>query len=389
MKKFSIIFVVLIFLSTGGNARAGGMIVSTGDAVAELEIQLQALAQQNRNQAGTAAGNNKIGGDDTEFYLKTARAVITGQVTPLANFALRFSADDMGKNYNSPTTSSGSTVKALDAYVQFNLGSAFKLVGGIFPVQFSRTGLTDPVRLVTLGAPFVDSFALDSTGLAERRDRGAMVWGNIDLFQYRLAVGNGSQLPQKNAGDQTLRYNGRVQFSTGAPEKDLLYKETYLGQQNVFTIGYGFDKQDKVSSDIYGLMAPYSAWTADVLLESKSENGGLGLEYSYYSYNYNNSTRMDTLGNYVQGEGWQGLFTWTLVQSGGGIQPYCRYTLWNPNNPSPGSAQRNLAAGLNLLLRGDNLKWGLEYENVSFTTQGTTYDRQNYEKYGVELQVIF
>jgi hypothetical protein len=383
--RLTIIFALLISFGAAKNeAEAGALLVAGPDAVAEVEFQLQVAAQMNKNQAGTVAGNNTIGGDQREVFLKLGRVVVNGQVTPVANLFLRFAQDNNGKNYATPAG-----MKALDSWVQFNFPNGPKILAGIFPVQFSRSGLTDAIRLVSFDAPFLDAFMLDSGGLDGKRDRGILLWGSYSGMQYRLAAGNGAQPLAQNIGGQTMRYHGRVHFSLGAPEDDLLYSESYFGEKNIMTIGYGMDKQDGVSSDQNGQPAPYAAWTADFLLESKTESGSSSLEYSYYSYDWGNPNRTDAAGNFVQGQGWQGLYSFTTGQSAGGVQTYARYSVWNPNSTTAGAAQNRLAVGLNFLIRGNNVKWGTEYEQVSFQNQGTTWDKKNYGKYGVQWQVIF
>jgi hypothetical protein len=177
--------------------------------------------------------------------------------------------------------------------------------------------------------------------------------------------------------------------SFGAAEDTFRYKESYLGDKNVFTIGYGFDKQDKVSLDGSGAPANYFAWTADAFLESKSESGATTLGYSYYSYDWGNANRIDSNGNYVQGDGWDLLFAIAGLQQGSGFQPYARYGSWGANSTLPGASQHHMIYGLNLLLKGKNARWGFEFEQVRFPLEGATCNLRDYDKFSLQWQIVY
>ena len=383
LKGRAVFAAAICLFAAAPSAQAGAVLQAGQDTFAEIGVQLQAVSLVEKNQAGALAGNPNVAGDEFENYLKTGRLSLSGQVTPLASFYLQMANDNAGKNYAPVTTS------LLDSWVMFNFSTGGKLVVGIFPVQFSRSRLATTASTITMDRPFMDEFQLDSGGLAQKRDRGLMLWGNLSYLQYRIAVGDGAAPLPQNAGGQSLRIHGRVHLSFGTPESDFRYKEGYRGERNVLTIGYGFDRQNNASQDAAGAPANYSAWTGDLLLESKTGSGASTITYSYYSYDWGNPERLDTNGNYVQGNGWQAMFAQTAMEGGAGIQPYARYAAWNSTSAATGASQNRLAFGLNYLFKGDSLKMGAEYEQVRFPDPGATWDKRNYDRYGVQWQLVY
>lgn len=373
----------LCLLAVAPYSWAGATLQASPDTFVEVGLQLQVLGQLNKNQAGTEARKPDIGGDAYDAYLRRGRLMLAGQVTPMADFYVALSGDNAGKNFG------GSTTSLLDSWVQFNLSPQAKLMAGIFPVQFTRERLSSTASLVTVERSFMDKFQLDSGGLVGKRDRGVLLWGNLGGFQYRFAAGNGAPPLQQNIGSQSLRVHGRVHATYGDGEKGFRYQEGYLGEKNVFTVGYGIDRQNNVSTDGAGNPSNYNAWTADAFLESKSEAGSTTLGYSYYSYHWGDANRTDSSGNYVQGDGWDLLFAYAGLQKGSGFQPYARYGSWNANSTTPGASQRHMIYGLNVLLKGKNAKWGFEFEQVRFPLDGATWDLRGYDKYSLQWQIVY
>jgi hypothetical protein len=375
---------VLCVLAAETSATAGVVLTESQDTFVEMGFQLQAVSQNSKNQAGVMAGKPTVSGDQYDTYLREGRVSVSGQITPMTNFYIQLANDNAGKNYSASTATN-----VLDSWVQLNLSPASKFLVGIFPVQFSRSRLSTTATTVSLERPFIDEFQLDSGGLAQKRDRGLLLWGTYSGFQYRVAAGNGAAPSPQMAGGQSMRIHGRTQMSFGVPEEDFRLKEGYLGERNVFSIGYGFDKQDNASLDVSGAPTNYSAWTADAFLEGKSNSGATTLSYAYYSYDWGNPDKTDSTGNYVQGQGWQLLLAQAVLEQGSGVQPYTRYGVWSANSTAPGSSQNRLATGMNFLLKGKNVKLGFEYEQVKFPVEGATWDKRNYDKYGIQYQIVF
>ncbi|MBI5178562.1 MAG: hypothetical protein HZA04_04825 [Nitrospinae bacterium] len=375
--------IAIILLSASITAHAGGITLKAGeDRFIQIGYRLQVLTQIGQNQAGAAAGDPTVSGDHTDLYLRRSRLLVGGQAAPGVNFFLQLADDNRGKSYAASTG-----VKTLDGWIELDSGTAGKVMAGIFPVQFSRSRLTSPFSSIALDRAAIDELQLDSTALDGKRDRGLLLWGNIGGFQYRLAAGKGAK-PQET-GAETIRYHGRVHISLMDGEEDFLYKESYQGGKDIFTIGYGFDRQDKASTDVAGKPAGYSAWTADVAMEGRTESGVMSLVGAYYSYDWSNPGKKDSSGNYVQGKGWQATLAWMSMEKQGGIQPYARYVVWDAESASSGASQRSTALGFNYLLSGFDAKLVFDFEQISFPTEGATWDRKNHSVTSMQWQISF
>ena len=355
------------------------------DAFLQIGYRLQILTQISQDQAGTAGGDPTIAGDNYDLYLRRSRLTLGGQVSPLVDFYVQLDDDNRGKNFSSSTG-----IKTRDAWIQMNSGAGWKMMAGIFPAQFSRSRLSSPFSFVALERPMIDEMMLDSTELDGKRNRGLLVWGNLGGFQYRIAGGKGAKPQASELGKESIRYNGRVQIAFMDNEEDFIYKETYLGEKSLFTVGFGIDRQDKASTDILGRVADYSAWTADLAMEGKGESGMMSLNAAYYFYDWGNTEKRNAAGYYAQGSGWQATTSFvSLDKSSGAIQPYVRYATWNAASAAPASSQRRISLGINYLLRGNDAKVVLEMEQVTYPAEGAAYDKKDHRVYSMQWQIAF
>jgi hypothetical protein len=72
---------------------------------------------------------------------------------------------------------------------------------------------------------------------------GVVVWGNVadGMVKYYLGVTDGDTI---NSHDNSLAYTIRLQFTPTMlgfkPETGYTLADTYLGKQNVLSIGFGY-----------------------------------------------------------------------------------------------------------------------------------------------------
>lgn len=368
-----------------GAARAAGYPLQLDkETYALLSVRLQAATIMAQDQAGAAAGDAARGGAHYDSHLRRVQLLAAGQVTPALSFMLMMEHARYGEYY-----SRGSGLQTADAWVQLNLSDAFHLMAGAYLPPFSRNLLTPEIYFVSPDRPITENMALESTGMYGKRDRGLCLWGNLGGLQYRVAASKGAK--SQVLGDETLRTTWRLHYAFIDAEPLYYYQESYLGKQSLFTIGYSYDKQDKVSVDAAGNPAPYTAWTADLLMEGGNEGNVLTILYAYYSYNRGNAERTGADGFFSQGDGWT--LTAAHMSGGGnavaGTQPYLRYTVWDAHNGAPGAKQKRWALGVNYYLKGHDAKITLDYENAGFENEGPTFDTKGHGIYTIQLQTAF
>lgn len=375
----------LLWLPAAAHA-AGYPLQLDNDTYATLSLRVQAAAIMAQNQAGAANGDaTKDGGAHYDFYARRVQLLAAGQVTSALSFMLMMEHAGYGKNY-----SRGTGMQTADAWVQWNLSDALHLIAGAYLPPFSRNQLTPAIYFVGPDRPITENMLLESPGMYEKRDRGLCLWGNFGGLQYRIAAGKGAK--SQVLGDETLRTTWRIHYAFMDAEPIYYYKETYLGKQSLFTAGFAYDKQDKVSLGPSGNPAPYSAWTADLLMEGGNEGSALTILYAYHSYDWGNPERTGADGFFSQGNGWT--LTTAYMSGGGrgavaGSQPYFRYTAWNAHSGAPGAKQKRWAIGMNYYLKGHDAKITLEYENAGFENEGPAYDTKGHGIYTLQLQTAF
>lgn len=357
---------------------AGYQLQLDGDTFATLSVRVQAAAVVAENQAGAANGDSTQGGNHYDFFARRIQLLAAGQVTPALSYMMMMEHARYGENY-----SRGTGMQTADAWVQWNMSEAFHLMTGVYLPPSSRNQLTSVMYFIGPDRPILENMMLESPGMYEKRDRGLCLWGNFGGLQYRAALGKGAK--SQVLGDETLRTTWRVHYAFMDPEPIYYYKETYLGKQRVFTAGYSYDKQDKVSLDANGNPAPYTAWTSDLLMEGGSDGTTYTMLYAYYNYDWGNPERTGTDGFFMQGNGW----TLTSAYLSAGTQPYVRYTAWDAASVTPGAKQKRWAIGTNYFMKGHEAKFTLEYESISFDAEGPTYDMKNHGVYTFQFQTAF
>ena len=378
--RFCFLFAALaaIFWLPAAALAAGYPLQIDHDTFATVSVRIQAAAVLAQDQAGAVNGDASQGGNNYDFFARRIQLLAAGQVTPALSFMMMMEQGRLGQNY-----SQGTGMQTADAWVQWNMSEALHLMTGIYLPPVSRNQLTSPIYFIGPDRPILENMLLESPGLYEKRDRGAVLWGNLGGLQYRFALGKGAK--SQVLGDETLRTTWRVHYAFLDPEPSYYYKESYLGKQRVFTVGYSYDKQDRVSLDPSGNPAPYTAWSSDLLMEGGDGNTILTILYAYYKYDWGNPDRTGTDGFYLQGTGW----TLTTAYLSAGTQPYFRYTDWVASSLAPGAKQKRWAIGTNYYLKGHESKITFEYESVGFEAEGPTYDMKNHGIFTLQFQTAF
>ncbi len=239
----------------------------------------------------------------TNFSLGLTNITASGQVNNLVYFFINAEADGFRRNFI-----------PRDAYIGMKFADEFRVQAGAMRIPFSRIALTSSYnyliptqvqRDVFLGLKINPTDALGLLGDGSR-DAGIVVWGNVaeGMLKYYLGVSDGRY--DRRGGffggntKDSLAYTIRLQFTPTMlgfkGETGYTLSDTYLGRQNVLTLGVGYRL---VEAKTTGLNNNYSKdakmWTVDMLYEQKFGDLIPNLQVGYinakdvaYSYSHPN-----------------------------------------------------------------------------------------------------
>jgi hypothetical protein len=203
-------------------------------------------------------------------------------------------------------------------------------------VPFSRIALTSAYNFIIPTQALGDVFRgvpinpIDARGVLGdgSRDAGIVVWGNVadGMLKYYLGVSDGrydrrggfftdtTVTPNVNYTKDSLAYTIRLQFTPTMlgfkGETGYTLADTYLGRQNVLTLGVGYRV---VGAETTGRNNNYSKdakmWTVDMLYEQKFGDIVPNLQVGYidakdvaYSYSHPNVRYGKATQIYAQGQ---------------------------------------------------------------------------------------
>jgi len=192
-----------------------------------------------------------------------------------------------------------------DSFIGLKFADEFRVQAGLMRVPFSRAALTSTyVQLFPYTPPF-GALAFQPTNVGtdrSPRDHGIVVWGNVadGLVKYYFGITDGATIDSSN--DSSLATTIRVQFTPVMlgfkPETGYTVSDTYLGRQDVLSIGVGY----RVVGRGVGAQRDTKMLTVDALYEKKFGNLVPNLQVGYID-------QKDTRGNngekasqiYIQG----------------------------------------------------------------------------------------
>jgi hypothetical protein len=159
-----------------------------------------------------------------------------------------------------------------DAFIGLKFADEFRLQAGLMRAPFSRAALTGTyVQLVPYTLKY-GALAVDPTNVGtgvSPRDAGVVVWGNVadGMVKYYLGVTDGETMGSST--DDSVAYTIRLQFTPTMlgfkGETGYTLADTYLGKQNVLSIGFGYRTVGRSGNNV----RTTKMWTVDVLYEQK------------------------------------------------------------------------------------------------------------------------
>ena len=200
------------------------------------------------------------------FYVPLFNITASGQVNKLVYFS-------MNAEGNSNTATLGDNrVLVRDSFIGLKFADEFRVQAGVMRVPFTRVALTSAYAQLFPYTPPFGALANQPTdveaGGLSPRDHGIVVWGNVaeGLVKYYLGITDGATI--RRSDDDSLAYTIRVQFTPVMlgfkPETGYTLADTYLGRQNVLSIGVGYRVVGRS-----GALRDTKMLTVDALYEQK------------------------------------------------------------------------------------------------------------------------
>jgi hypothetical protein len=312
---------------------AAQIVVKNEDVTFKFGVQGQLWGDWTQDSTGTQ-------GYQQNFYLRRARLIVGGDIGKDISFFVE--TDDPKLGITPKNLASGFVLQ--DALLEWRPTKVFQIVGGMMIVPFSRNGLQSTLSYLTLDVSPISTVANTATQSSALRDVGFEAKGFFlnDHLLYRIGEFSG----QRDAnGHNSPRTTGYVQYDFLSPEKGYLFSGTTLGKQKVLAVDAGFDKQSSYRGT--------SANIAAALPVNKGDEVAAQFQFIHYDGRIKFPTIAD-----------QNDF---LVETGyyvhqAKVQPFLKYEQQKFVAQANASKDINrFGAGANYYIRGQNLKWTLQY----------------------------
>jgi len=209
-------------------------------------------------------------------------------------------------NINAESSGAQDNFITRDSFIGLKFADELRVQAGWQRAPFSRAALTSTYALLVPTSYAGQGLSVNplnvqsSTGTP--RDAGVVVWGNVaeGMLKYYLAVTDGATI--NSSTDDSLAYTVRLQFTPTMlgfkGETGYTVSDTYLGRQNVLSIGAGYRVVGRS-----GNLKDTKMWTVDALYEQKFGDIVPNLQVGYINVNDANGTSgLDASHLYAQGQ---------------------------------------------------------------------------------------
>ena len=200
------------------------------------------------------------------FYVPLLNITAGGQVNELVYFSMN--AEGGSTTANIAATN---TIRVRDSFIGLKFADEFRVQAGVMRVPFTRAALTSTYAQLfpyRPGFTITDPTDVDA-GNFRSRDHGIVVWGNVagGLVKYYLGITDGDTIA--SAADDSLAFTIRLQFTPVMagfkPETGYGLADTYLGRQNVLSVGAGYRTVGRSGTG----NVTTNMFTVDLLYENK------------------------------------------------------------------------------------------------------------------------
>jgi hypothetical protein len=220
------------------------------------------------------------------FYVPLFNITAGGHVNKLVYFSMNLEGPISVKDIDDKPQM---VPRVRDSLIGLKLADEFRVQAGLQRVPFSRAALTGTyVQLVPYTPSVKGLLAVDPTNVGtgvSPRDAGVVVWGNVadGMVKYYLGVTDGDTIGSSK--DNSLAYTIRLQFTPTMlgfkGETGYTLADTYLGKQNVLSIGFGYRTVGRSGNNV----RTTKMWTVDVLYEQKFGDIVPNLQVAYINQN--------------------------------------------------------------------------------------------------------
>jgi hypothetical protein len=334
------------------------IVVKNEDVNFKFGIQGQLWGDWTQDATGTQ-------GYQQNFYLRRARIIFGGDIGKDISFFVE--NDDPKLGITPKNLASGFLLQ--DALLEWRPTTVFQVVGGLMIVPFSRNGLQSTLSYLTLDVSPISTVSNAVTQSSALRDVGFEAKGFFfkDHLLYRLGEFGGERDANGHNSPRTVGY---VQYDFLNPEKGYLFSGTTLGKQKILAVDAGFDKQ--------GAYRGLSANMAAGLPVNKGDE--IGAQYQFI--HYDGRTKFPAIADHND----------HLLEAGYYIhqakfQPFLKYEKQTFVAAANASKDINrFGMGANYYIRGQNLKWTLQY--LRAMPQNTTTLKSSNEL-TMQLQLMY
>ena len=209
------------------------------------------------------------------FYVPLFNITASGQVNKLVYFSMNAEGGSTERELEK------NTIRVRDSFIGLKFADEFRVQAGVMRAPFSRAALTSTyvqlfpythnykrIGVLADNPTDVEVDAPAGTTSLNPRDHGIVVWGNVadGLVKYYLGITDGASIASST--NDKLAYTIRLQFTPTMlgfkPETGYTVSDTYLGRQNVLSIGVGYRVVGRS-----GALRDTKMLTVDMLYEQK------------------------------------------------------------------------------------------------------------------------
>ncbi len=290
------------------------------ETFANFGVNLQIMGQHLGNRGAIYDQNMQIVGydkSDIRFSIPNAQIYFAGQVNKFVYFGTTF------ETVVNPATNAASaeSIRPFDAFMGIRLGDIFgakdtlNLQAGLQRIPVARAYLTSSYAYIV---PTGYTYGLDAhgtplilrplqqaldVGYGDFRHGGVTLWGNLADGMIKYYLGWFDVIDEQNAPSEKSMYTVRLQFTPTMlgfkPEKDYGLADSYLGKQEVLTIGLGYGSQKYTGAG----NKTASEFAIDLLYEQKFGDIVPNFQAAYKTIeNYQGVGTQDGKAYYVQGQ---------------------------------------------------------------------------------------
>ncbi len=374
-------------------------VTESKDASTTVKFLLQVQAQAEQNATYTGQG---WAGD---FFVRRARILLFGNVTPFVNYFVETDEPDYGKRGNNTHS-----FFIQDAYITLHLyKNEVKLDTGMLLLPFSHNGRQAASSLLPVDYDISSVFGrYPVNGSVVGRVFGAELSGFVidGHLNYIFLLSNGVNAQASkitstavlNPSD-TKRFTGRLQYNVFDTDDVLgfFYAGTYLGAKRILSVGASYDEEPNSISDDpanvnFTKVGNYSAYDVDVFLDypiayPSIDSGVLTVQAAYLRYNYDNLNYDDGTAFYAEA-GY--LFPW--VVGWGRLEPVIKIDNFASSQTPAGGTYLNFTRyhfGVNYWLKEHQANIKAEYLVDSENGKIAGVNAQSQDIATVQFQILF